>query len=40
MAAHDRQQGIVGRFVSGLREHDVSGLSAEMAYRFLFAGHR
>jgi membrane protein len=37
MAAHDRQQGIVGRFVSGLREHDVSGLSAEMAYRFLFA---
>lgn len=25
------------RFVRGLREHDLSGLGAEMAYRFLFA---
>ena len=33
----DQPQGTIGRFVGGLREHDVSGLSAEMAYRFLFA---
>ena len=25
------------RLITGVREHDVSGLSAEMAYRFLFA---
>ena len=30
-------RGVVGRLLHGLREHDVSGLSAEMAYRFLFA---
>ena len=37
MSRHDRQNGIIGRFIGDLREHDVSGLSAEMAYRFLFA---
>jgi membrane protein len=30
-------RGVAGRLLHGLREHDVSGLSAEMAYRFLFA---
>jgi membrane protein len=30
-------RGVAVRLVHGLREHDVSGLSAEMAYRFLFA---
>jgi len=29
--------GAARRFVTGLRDHDVSGLSAEMAYRFLLA---
>ena len=37
MSQDDRPQGLAGRFVKDLREHDVSGLSAEMAYRFLFA---
>jgi hypothetical protein len=29
--------GVGDRLVHGLRKHDVSGLSAEMAFRFLFA---
>jgi membrane protein len=29
--------GVGRRLITGVREHDVSGLSAEMAYRFLFA---
>ncbi len=29
--------GVAGRLVHGFRKHDVSGLSAEMAFRFLFA---
>ena len=29
--------GIGRRLISGIREHDVSGLAAEIAYRFLFA---
>jgi membrane protein len=29
--------GVGRRLVTGLREHDVSGLAAEIAYRFLFA---
>ena len=29
--------GVVRRLITGVREHDVSGLSAEIAYRFLFA---
>lgn len=37
MADVDRQDGVVARLKTGLVEHDVSGLSAEMAYRFLFA---
>jgi membrane protein len=37
MSHDDRPQGLAKRFLHALREHDVSGLSAEMAYRFLFA---
>ena len=33
----DAAMGIGRRLVTGIREHDVSGLSAEIAYRFLFA---
>jgi membrane protein len=33
----DRPRGFVPTLIDSLREHDVSGLSAEMAYRFLFA---
>ena len=29
--------GVGRRLIAGIREHDVSGLSAEIAYRFLFA---
>ena len=29
--------GVGKRLITGIREHDVSGLSAEIAYRFLFA---
>jgi membrane protein len=29
--------GIAQRLITGVREHDVSGLAAEIAYRFLFA---
>ena len=29
--------GVRRRLVDGVRQHDVSGLSAEIAYRFLFA---
>src|SRR4051794_26308007 len=29
--------GVGRRLIDGVREHDVSGLSAEIAYRFLFA---
>ena len=37
MSEDDRPQGLPSRLMHGLREHDVGGLSAEMAYRFLFA---
>ncbi len=37
MSERDQPQGIATRLMQGLREHDVGGLSAEMAYRFLFA---
>jgi membrane protein len=33
----DATMGIGRRLVDGIREHDVSGLAAEIAYRFLFA---
>jgi membrane protein len=33
----DEVRGIGRRFVSGVRDHDVLGLAAEIAYRFLFA---
>jgi membrane protein len=33
----DRPQGLARRFLKDVSEHDVGGLSAEMAYRFLFA---
>ena len=37
MAEQERRPGVASRFIQDLREHDLSGLSAEMAYRFLFA---
>jgi membrane protein len=37
MSENDRPVGLADRLQQGLREHDVGGLSAEMAYRFLFA---
>ena len=37
MAQEQRPQGVASRFIHDLQEHDVGGLSAEMAYRFLFA---
>ena len=37
MSEQDQPQGVVGRLVYGVQKHDVGGLSAEMAYRFLFA---
>src|SRR6476659_9509416 len=33
----DESIGVRRRLVDGVRQHDVSGLSAEIAYRFLFA---
>ena len=33
----DAAMGVGKRLVTGVREHDVSGLAAEIAYRFLFA---
>ena len=39
-ASHEPRETAMGvgrRLITGVREHDVSGLSAEMAYRFLFA---
>ena len=33
----DAAMGIGRRLITGIREHDVSGLAAEIAYRFLFA---
>jgi membrane protein len=33
----DERIGIRRRLIEGVRQHDVSGLSAEIAYRFLFA---
>jgi membrane protein len=35
--AREAATGIGRRLMSGIREHDVSGLAAEIAYRFLFA---
>ena len=37
MSDQDTDHGIARRFIEDLREHDLGGLSAEMAYRFLFA---
>jgi len=33
----DATTGVGRRLITGIREHDVSGLAAEIAYRFLFA---
>ena len=33
----DSAKGVGRRLITGIREHDVSGLAAEIAYRFLFA---
>ena len=33
----DATMGVGRRLITGIREHDVSGLAAEIAYRFLFA---
>jgi membrane protein len=33
----DATMGVGRRLIDGIREHDVSGLAAEIAYRFLFA---
>ena len=33
----DTTMGVGRRLITGIREHDVSGLAAEIAYRFLFA---
>jgi membrane protein len=33
----DAAMGVGKRLITGVREHDVSGLAAEIAYRFLFA---
>ena len=33
----DAAMGVGRRLITGVREHDVSGLAAEIAYRFLFA---
>jgi membrane protein len=37
MSEQDQPRGVGNRIITGVREHDVGGLSAEMAYRFLFA---
>ena len=37
MTGSQHPGGVPGRLLTGLRENDVTGLSAEMAYRFLFA---
>ena len=37
MAGHEAPRGLVDRLKTGLRDHDIGGLAAEVAYRFLFA---